>query len=80
MCGLVLVLVFSFGAKKLDWTGLSSTNQRSFKMHTDYGFEKPFPSSHPRKTYLFLTAILLLRLLVILMSDMASVRRSSLQD
>ena len=45
-------------------------NQRSFKMHTNYAFKMQFPSSHPSKAYLFLNTILLLKLLVILMSDM----------
>jgi hypothetical protein len=43
-------------------------NQKSFKMHTNYAFKMQSPSSCPRKTYLFLNTILLLKLLVILMS------------
>ena len=37
-------------------------------MHTNYAFKMQSPSLHPRKAYLFLNAILLLKLLVILTS------------
>jgi len=37
-------------------------------MHTNYTFKMQSPPSHPRKAYLFLNTILLLKLLVILMS------------